>query len=136
LDVFTGTNPLERISFHAPDTARQMNQSARLTRRALPPMICRYCAAFEAVMRACFSKNFVRPPVPRTNPIIRTKKQNYSFAIDLAHISIAKFGWLCVTPTHNDVRCAHNGRGGVPYRRSIRWIDPCHPHFRSLGETE
>jgi hypothetical protein len=53
-------------------------------------------------------------------PIIRTKKQNYRFALDLAHISIAKLGWLSVAPTRNDVRCAHNRRGGVPRRRSIR----------------
>jgi hypothetical protein len=60
-------------------------------------------------------------------PFIRTKKQNYRFAIDLAHISIAKFGWLGVAPTRNDVRYAHNRRCEVPYRRSIRWVYPRHP---------
>jgi hypothetical protein len=69
-------------------------------------------------------------------PIIRTKKQNYCFAIDLAHISIAKFGWLRVAPTRNDVRCAHNRRCGVPRRRSIRWNFPCHSHFETVASTE
>jgi hypothetical protein len=82
------------------ETARRINQSIRLTRGTQLPMICRDCAAFEALMRACLLKNFVRPSIQRTNPIIRKKKQNYRFAIDLAHISIAKLGWLRVAPTH------------------------------------
>jgi hypothetical protein len=75
-----------------------MNHSAALTRGTLLPMICRDCAAFEARMCVRLPKNFVRHAVPRTNPIIRTKRQNYCFAIDLAHISIAKSVWLRVAP--------------------------------------
>jgi hypothetical protein len=136
VDFFTGTNPLERIGSAVPETARRINQSTRLTRGTQLPMICRDYAAFEAPMCECLLKNFVRPSIPRTNPIIRTKKQNYRFAIDLAHISIAKLGWLRVAPTHKDVRCAHNGRRRVPDRRSIRWIFRFHPHSESWASTE
>ena len=104
LDVFTGTNPFERIRSAVPATARRINRSARLTRGTMLAMICRDYAAFEFNMRACLSRNFVRPAVPRTDPLSRTKKQNYNSAIELAHISIAKLGWLCIAPTHNDVR--------------------------------
>jgi hypothetical protein len=70
-------------------------------------MICRDCAALEAGMCVRLPKNFVQRAVPRTNLIIRTKKQNYCFAIDLAHISIAKLGWLCAPRQHiDDVRYA------------------------------
>jgi hypothetical protein len=55
-------------------------------------------------MCACVSKNFVWPGFPRTNSIIRAEKQNYNSAIELAHISIAKFGWLSVTQSRSAVR--------------------------------
>ena len=152
---FTGTNPFERICSGASRTARRMNRSVVLTRGTLSPMICRDCDTFKTGMCARLPKDFVQQAVPRTNPIVRTKKQNYSFAIDLAHISIAKFGWLSVAPTHDDVRCGHNGRCGVspvdPLRLSlspavrklrraqnepasqtdIRW--PCDPRHRGGG---
>ena len=57
-------------------------------------------------MRTCLSKNILRPAIPRRKLIMHAKKQNYSFAIDLAHISVAKYGWLCVAPTRNEVRYA------------------------------
>ena len=102
-DAFTGTNPLERICSGAFQAARRIIQSPAPTRGTLSQMICRDCAALEAMMCVRLPKNFVRCTVPRMIPIIRAKKQNYSFAIDLAHISFAKFGWLSVAPTRNDV---------------------------------
>ena len=67
--------------------------------------------------------------------IIHAEKQNYTFAIDLAHISIAKFGWLRVAPTHNDARYAHNCRRGVPLHRPIGWNN-CRPQSESQASAE
>ena len=72
-----------------PEPARR---TATLTRETLLASMCRYCAVFKAALRAHLAEISVRPVIRRTNPIIHMKKQNYSFAIDLAHISIAKLG--------------------------------------------
>src|ERR1700722_17437118 len=86
LDVFSGTNPLARISFHVPDPARQINQSARLTRGTLSAMICRDCAAHKAALRARVAENFVRDAIHGMKLIIRAQKQKHSFPIS-RHIS-------------------------------------------------
>jgi hypothetical protein len=52
------------------DVARQ--QGSRIEN--LSARIWRYCAAFEAEMTAHLLKIFVSDAVPRTKPIIRTRK--------------------------------------------------------------
>jgi len=64
--------------------------------------MCRDCAVFKAALRAHVAEIFVRDAVPRMKPIIRAQTQHYNFPITLTHISIAKFGWLCVAQARND----------------------------------
>jgi hypothetical protein len=63
----------------------------------------RDCAVFKAALRAHVAEIFVRDAVPRMKLIIRAQTQHYNFPISLTHISVAKFGWLCVAQARNDV---------------------------------